>query len=120
MRFTSVEFCDTNVCVYAYERSTGLKREVAQALLDRLWMAETEALSVQVLQELYVALTRQGPSPLPPDEARALVAELTSWRVFEPTKRDVLEAIGNAHRWQVSFWDSMLLTAANAVGAETL
>ncbi|MBI4499514.1 MAG: hypothetical protein HY689_16625 [Chloroflexi bacterium] len=49
----SVEFCDTNVLVYAFDTSAGEKRAKAQHLLERLVLSGDGAISVQVLQELF-------------------------------------------------------------------
>jgi predicted nucleic acid-binding protein len=120
MTFTSVEFCDTNVFVYAHERSLDPRRTVARELVERLWAARSGAVSIQVMQELFVVLSAKGQRPLPAVDARRVVAELSTWRVFEPMADDVIEAIDNSQRWQVSFWDAMLLTGANKLGARVL
>jgi len=116
----SAEFCDTNLFVYAYDATAGRKREQATALLARLWDSGAGVVSVQVLQELFVALTRKIPQPLPPVEAGAIVSDMTTWRIVEPGSRDVLAAIDGAVRWQVSFWDAMILTTAIRAGAGTV
>jgi predicted nucleic acid-binding protein len=116
----SVEFCDTNVIVYAYDSSAGAKRLQAKALLERLWASGDGAVSVQVLQELYVTLTRKVASPLSTTDARAIVEGLTTWKVAEPTRQEVLEAIDCAGRWQTSFWDAMILVAANKARASVV
>jgi len=72
------------------------------------------ALSIQVLQELFVSLTRKLPSPVDVATARSIVADLATWRVVEPRTMHVLSAIEAAHRWQVSFWDAMILTSRPA------
>lgn len=108
----SGEFCDTNIIVYAYDLSAGAKRQQARSLLDRLWESGEGVVSVQVLQELFVSLTRKVPQPLAILDARATVADIASWRVVVPGAEDVLRAIDAATRWQVSFWDAMILTAA--------
>lgn len=88
--------------------------------MDRLWTTRQGALSVQVLQEFYVTATRKVDPPLSPADARTRVANLSVWQVVEPTAQDVLDAIDNATLWQVSFWDSMLLTTAAKAGASVL
>ena len=80
----SVEFCDTNVFVYAYDLSAGKKRTQAIALIDALWEGGTGAVSVQVLQELYVTLTRKLTPRMAPDEARSIVADLATWTAIAP------------------------------------
>jgi predicted nucleic acid-binding protein len=113
----SAEFCDTNLVVYAYDSTAGAKREQALVLLDRLWKSGHGVISVQVLQELFVALTRKIPQPLSAADARNVVSDLAIWRVVEPRRSDVLTAIDGAVRWQVSFWDAMILTSAIRAGA---
>jgi len=113
----SVEFCDTNVVVYAYDTTAGVKHERARLLLERLWSEGIGAVSVQVLQELFVTLTRKIPRPLDTPAARAIVADLATWHVIEPTAADVLAAVDASVRWQISFWDAMILIAAERAGA---
>jgi predicted nucleic acid-binding protein len=45
---------------------------------------------------------------------------MSTWQVIEPGRSDVLSAIDAAARWQVSFWDAMILTAAIRAGAATV
>ncbi len=116
----SVEFCDTNILVYAYDSTAGPKHDRARDLLRRLWQSGEGALSVQVLQEFFVTVTRKVANPLSNRRARELVADLSTWRVVAPGPPDVLEAIDAAERWQVSFWDALVLVAARAAGADVL
>jgi len=117
---TSAEFCDTNLIVYAYDVTAGLKHEAAGELLARLWESGNGVISVQVLQELFVTLTRKIPQPLPLLRARGIVADMATWRVIEPGSRDVLAAVDGIERWHVSFWDAMILTTAILAGARTV
>jgi predicted nucleic acid-binding protein len=110
------EFVDANVLVYAFDASAGRKREVAAALAERLWTDETGALSVQVLQEFFVTVTRKVAEPLSLDAAEERVRELTAWHVFAPTADDVLAAIALQRRAKVSFWDAMIVHAAAESG----
>ena len=113
----SVEFCDTNVIVYAYDTSAGGKRGRARALLDQLWETGEGALSVQALQELFNALTRKAAQPLSHVDARTIVADMATWRVVMPGAAEVLAAIDGAARWQVSFWGATVLVTASKAGA---
>lgn len=116
----SVEFCDSNVLVYAYDASAGDKRRAALALMDRLWDSGEGAISIQVLQELYVTLVRKIANPLSAQQARGIVEDLTAWRVFQPSPSDVVDAIDASERWMNSFWDAMIITAAQCTGATVL
>ncbi len=116
----SVEFCDTNVVVYAYDSTAGTKREEARALLQRLWQSGEGAVSVQILQELFVTLTRKVTPALGIGDARRIITDIATWQVFAPTAHDVIDAIDAAARWRISFWDAMLLVSAQAVGASVV
>lgn len=116
----SAEFCDTNVFVYAYDLTAGDKRVRALRLVERLWDSGEGVVSVQVLQELFVTLTRRASPPLDPATARRIVGDLATWRVVEPSAPDVLDASDAAARWRISFWDAMIVTAAQKAGAEVL
>ena len=113
----SVEFCDTNILIYSYDLGQPAKRVIARALIDRLWGTGEGAVSIQVLQELYVNLLRKTTPPLTREVARTIVTDFTDWRVVEPEASDVLEAIDRSARWQTSFWDAMMLTTALKAGA---
>jgi predicted nucleic acid-binding protein len=58
-------FVDTNVLIYAHDVDAKTKHEVAKRILRELWNQRTGVLSMQVLQEFYVNVTRKIASPLP-------------------------------------------------------
>jgi predicted nucleic acid-binding protein len=121
MSFTNVEFCDTNIIVYAYDSSAATKHQEAQRLMNRLWLGRSGALSLQVLQETYVNLTRKLRPAYSPFDARTIIGDLATWRVVvEPTRRDVIDAAERSELWNVSFWDAMILVAARRAGASIL
>lgn len=68
-----LEFVDTSVLVYAYDRSAGAKHVRSAELVRSLWISGQGCLSVQVLQEFYVTVTRKLPKPLDPRKAAELV-----------------------------------------------
>lgn len=113
-------FVDSNLFVYAYDVSAGSKREIARDLIAGLWRERAGCLSVQVLQELFVNLTRKAPKPLSARAAAALVEDLSAWRVHSPGPLDVLSAIEMHERMSVSFWDAMILTSARSLGCQVL
>ncbi len=106
------EFVDANVLVYAFDTSAGIKQKLAMQLLERLWAGESGHLSVQVLQEFFVTVTRKVARPLPANEAEDRVRELAAWTVFAPAADDVVAAIGVARKAKLNFWDAMILHAA--------
>jgi predicted nucleic acid-binding protein len=106
------QFVDTNILVYAHDRSAGDKHVRARDLLRGLWQSGEGCLSIQVLQEFYVNVTQKVPNPLTPAVASRLVADLGVWRVHRPGVEDILDAIRLQQRYQLSFWDAMIVASA--------
>lgn len=114
------EFVDTNVFVYAFDASSGEKGEKARELVRDLWERERGCLSLQVLQELYVTLTRKVGRPLSPEAASRLVEDLSAWPCHEPSRVDLLDAIALARKSKVSLWDALILQSARRSGCDVL
>ena len=113
-------FVDANVLVYAFDASAGAKKSAAERLLADLWEAGTGCVSVQVLQEFYVTVTRKVARPLATDEGEDRVREFATWNVFVPTAHDVLAAIDLHKRQRLGFWDAMIIHAAVQSGCDVL
>ena len=114
------QFIDANVLVYAYDASAGRKKGAAERLLARLWETGTGYLSVQVLQEFFVTVTRKVAEPLSADEASERIRELAAWKVFTPNAEDVLRAIALHKQSTIEFWDAMVVHAAAELGCDVL
>lgn len=112
----SRSFVDTNVLVYAHDRTAGSKRDTARGLLESMWDSGLGCVSVQVLQEFFVIVTRKVPKPLPLDSASMVVSDLACWRVHAPGAADVLAAIDLHRRHRMSFWDAMIIRSAGLMG----
>jgi len=110
-------FIDTNVLVYAYDAEAGAKHEAARDLVIELWSKGGAVLSVQVLQEFYVSVTRKIPKPLKPGLAREIVEDLLTWDVAVIDGPSLLAAIGLEQRHHISFWDALIVAAAQKAGA---
>ena len=91
---------------------------MAVAIVEQGWNRPGDvAVSVQVLQELYVNLERRG---VPHDEAARIVDDFTSWPVVENTLDLLHSAFDEQARWKISFWDALIIAAARASGANEL
>jgi predicted nucleic acid-binding protein len=114
------EFVDANVLVYAFDSSAARKQRTARDLLERLWEGGTGVVSIQVLQEFFVTITKKVPKPLPVDLAKARIREFAEWSVFAPTAEDILTAIDLHTDAKVGFWDAMIVLAAAESGCDVL
>ena len=110
-------FVDTNILLYAHDRSAGLKHERARQLVERLWTSGEGVLSTQVLQELCINLRRKIAHPLPVEEIRRIVQDYLSWEIVVNTPASILHALEIEVRYQTSFWDALILQAAESSGA---
>ncbi|MCZ7574862.1 MAG: PIN domain-containing protein [Ardenticatenaceae bacterium] len=117
---SDLQFVDTNILIYAHDRSAGVKHLQAKTLLQELWNTHTGCLSVQVMQEFYVNVTRKVARPLSPEAAAQIIADLAVWDVHRPAVEDILDAIGVQARYQLSFWDAMIVVSAQQLGCRTL
>ena len=113
-------FLDTNVLVYAHDRSETSKQPVAQALLDGLWRTRNGVLSTQVLQEFYVVVTRKFDPPMRRGAAREIVALYGEWPIVQVDVALILAASKLEERHAFSFWDALVVEAARRGGAARL
>lgn len=113
-------FLDTNILVYAHDRSTGRKHDLAQGLIERLWANGKGVLSTQVLQELCINLRRKMASPFSLRETREVIQDYLRWQVVVNTPESVLHALELEARYKISFWDALILQAAESAGATVL
>jgi predicted nucleic acid-binding protein len=113
-------FVDTNILLYAHDRSAGLKHERARQLIERLWISGQGVLSTQVLQELCINLRRRIARPLSVEEIRSLIQDYLSWEIVVNNPVSVLRALEIEVRHNTSFWDALVIQAAESAGAAIL
>jgi len=113
---TKKTFVDTNVLIYAHDNDAGSKHQIAKAVLSELWTERTGVLSMQVLQEFYVNVTRKIASPLPKDSARLVVKAYTIW-CMETTPTEIASAFLIEDEYRIGFWDALIVSAAAKSGA---
>ena len=113
-------FVDTNILLYAHDRTAGLKHERARQLVESLWSSGQGVLSTQVLQELCINLRRKVARPLPVEEVRRLIQDYLSWDIVVNDPASVLGALEIETRYHTSCWDALILQAAESSGAMVL
>jgi predicted nucleic acid-binding protein len=114
------QFVDTNILVYAYDQTAGAKHDKARALLIELLRTGEGCLSMQVLQEFFVSLTRKIREPLETAEAARRVAYLAEWNLHVPERSDLFSAIDLHQQLRISFWDAMMIQSARRLGCRVL
>jgi len=111
----SVDFVDTNVLAYAFDRTSPQKQSRAQEILGGDFVVST-----QVLGELYVVLTRKLASPMHAALAAEVIAKLQTRLVVPITGDLVAAATSTSVRHQLSYWDALIIEAAATAGCTTL
>jgi predicted nucleic acid-binding protein len=111
-------FVDTNVAVYAFDQSTGRKREKAIELLESF--PEQLVVSTQVLAEFYWTVTRKLLPPLAAESAKEATRQLAALRVVAADRDLVLGAIDTAGSHRLALWDAMIVEAAARGGCDRL
>lgn len=111
-------FFDTNVLVYADDKAAPAKQRRALALIAEHRRAGTGVVSLQVLQEYFVTVTRK--LHVDPRIARRKVELLAEFDVAVPEVADILAAIDLHRLHGFSFWDALVLRAAKQSGCRVV
>jgi predicted nucleic acid-binding protein len=112
-------FVDTNVLIYAHDVDAKAKHEAAKKVLHALWSERTGVLSMQVLQEFYVNVTRKIPHPLSKESARLVVTTYTTWCI-DTTPAEIASAFRIEDQSRMGFWDALILASAIKSGAHRI
>jgi len=116
----SGKFVDTNILLYAHDRSAGSKHERALSIVRDLWSSGDGIISTQVLQEFALNLQRKVEPALSFEDVRLRVVLYSEWSVVTNTPASVVGALEQQRRFNVSFWDALIIEAANRSGADVL
>lgn len=115
-----LSFVDTNVLMYAFDKSGSPKAPVAQGLISELMAEDRLRLSTQVLQELFVTLTRKVSQRCSSQEALAVLDDLTAWPFIVIDYGTIRAAADLSDQAKLSFWDALIVVAAARIGAAVL
>ena len=113
-------FVDTNILVYALADDDANRSPIAQMLLRDLMVAQAFQTSTQVLQELFVTLTRKVRTPLSAEQALRYLDQIAEWPVVVLDYRAVRDAIELSGSALLSFWDALIVVAAARSGSKYL
>ena len=111
-------FFDTNVLIYTDDRAAPAKQRRALELVAEHRRAGTGVVSLQVLQEYFVTVTRK--LQVEAQVARRKVELLAEFDVAAPGLPDILAAIDLHRLHKFSFWDALILRAAMQTGCAVL
>jgi predicted nucleic acid-binding protein len=113
-------FVDTNILVYSHDVDAEQKHQIAQNILLELWKNRNGALSVQVLQEFYVTMTRKVLHPIPPNSVRNIIRDYFVWHIEINDLNSILIASRIGEDYKISFWDALIVAAALKAKADKI
>jgi|ERR1035441_1764292 predicted nucleic acid-binding protein len=111
-------FVDTNVLLYSVDASEAAKRARARQWMDALWATDAGRLSWQVLNEFY--WNAVGKMKTPAVLARENVETLALWQPVDFGLGLLQRAWYWMDRASVSYWDALILAAAETAGCTYL
>jgi predicted nucleic acid-binding protein len=113
-------FVDTNLLVYARDSSEPLKQQQALKWMSHLWSSRTGRLSFQVLQEFYITVTEKLRPGMDIKAARQDIRTFMVWKPL-PVDIDVVERAWTIQdRYQISWWDALIVSAAQLADCQFL
>ncbi len=111
-------FVDSNVLLYAHDARNQEKQHRAEVWIDWLWQNAAGNVSWQVLQEFYANAVLK--MRVPAENARKAVSLWSEWHAPEVS----LGLMERAWFWtdhaSVSFWDALIVSAAERSGCRWL
>jgi predicted nucleic acid-binding protein len=113
-------FLDANILVYAYDRHESRKQGVAQSLLIDGIENESAVLSVQVLGEFFIAVTRRTGQPMSSNEAKEAIDLFCNLPIQEIDLTMVQRAIETHKLYRISYWDALIVSAAERAGCSRI
>lgn len=115
---TTLVFVDTNILLYAVSTNPAeaYKRDVARKLLSE----NSICFSVQVAQEFFVNAIRKLTPPLSRADALGFLRAINPTVVVALDYGLFEEATKMLERFQISYWDAAIVTAAKQLSCETL
>ncbi|MEE9445195.1 MAG: PIN domain-containing protein [Cocleimonas sp.] len=113
-------FVDTNILVYARDASEEDKQIKAKEWIAHLWKTRSGRLSYQSFNEYYVVTTQRLKPGLSKEKARSDLNALEAWNPITVDKKVIDNAWKIQDRYQFSWWDSLILSAAQVQGCEVL
>jgi predicted nucleic acid-binding protein len=110
-------FLDTNILVYAYDRSEPVKQKRARVILGRIEESGSGALSTQVLIEFFSVVTRKLTERMSAQEGYSHLREyVRSWKVLSVTPEIIIESARGVAEYKFPIYDAQIWATAKENG----
>ena len=117
---SAICFVDTNLLVYSRDASEPTKQPLAREWLAALWRNHCGRTGFQVLNEYFVTVTRKLEPGLTEEEAWTDIEDLFAWEPVPVDEAVMRNARAVADRFPLSWWDALIVAAAQVSGCEYL
>ena len=117
---TGRQFFDTNVLVYAFDSGVPAKQQVARDLIAAAASGATAVLSVQVSGEFFHTTVVRTKLLSVTEAEKAINAFRKTFEVASVSDALVDAAIQIHKRYQLRYWDALILATANDCGCQEL
>lgn len=111
-------FIDTNVLVYQLDKRDPAKRDTCRGLVHELVSRGDAVISTQVLQEFYIVCTTR--LKLKPLFVKGLIHNFENMELVTIGADLIKEAIDTSLQNDISFWDALIVVAAEAARCKYL
>jgi predicted nucleic acid-binding protein len=114
-------FLDSNIFIYAYDQREPVKQSIADNLIRGLAIGGDAVISYQVIHEFFNWALVKGPVKMPQDEAqRYLTVTFRPMLIVASSVALVSDAIRIQDRYRLSWYDSLIVSAAQQAGCDVL
>jgi predicted nucleic acid-binding protein len=117
---TATVFVDTNVLLYSFDDRDLDKQRMARGWLAAIWTRRCGRLSTQVLNEFYANARKRFATAISAGDARAEVRRYQLWQPWLIDQATIDTAWAVESRWQVNYWDALMVAAAQHMGCALL
>lgn len=115
-------FFDSNILIYAIDSSPEESRKSTRArqLIRDHIQRRSGVISIQVVQEFFVVATQKIAIPLSSGQTLEYLNYLSIMEIVRPDYGMVVTAVHIHKRFQISFWDAMIIQAAASARCDTI
>lgn len=102
---------DTNILVYAYDTSEGIKHLSSRELLKSVWKEGGGIVCLQNLMEFFVVITKKVENPISIRDAKTIIEDMLrskNWKIIDRDADTLLKAIDITFGYRIHLWDALI------------
>ena len=116
-----LQLIDTNILVYAYDKSYLKKHKIAKEAVEESWQTQSGVLSIQNLAEFYSIITRKVEKPIAISKAKQIILDLIEgFEILRYSEQTIISAIDNQLIYGIPFWDSLIIATMEENSIDTI